>query len=95
MAQYARTYAGCQILRENSLKKYGADVDDSVNYQVYNNFGADKRTNKAVQDTKGQILCQNGEPISLVFSYISRQFAYRWNLEAGAGQQLIKSQNVV
>ena len=35
----ARTYAVCQI-QENSLEKYGADVDDSVNYQVYNNFGA-------------------------------------------------------
>ena len=34
----ARTYAVCQI-QENSLEKYGADVDDSVNYQVYNNFG--------------------------------------------------------
>ena len=62
----ARTYAVCQI-QENSLEKYGADVDDSVNYQVYNNFGADKRTNKAVQDTKGQILCQNGEPITAYY----------------------------
>lgn len=62
----ARTYAVCQI-QENSLEKYGVDVDDSVNYQVYNNFGADKRTNKAVQDTKGQILCQNGEPITAYY----------------------------
>lgn len=38
-----------------------------MNYQVYNNFGADKRTNKAVQDTKGQILCQNGEPITAYY----------------------------
>ena len=38
--------------RKTVWKKYGADVDDSVNYRVYNNFGADKRTNKAVQDTK-------------------------------------------
>ena len=62
----ARTYAVCQI-QENSLEKYGADVDDSVNYQVYNNFRADKRTSKAVQDTKGQILCQNGEPITAYY----------------------------
>ena len=53
--------------RKTALEKYGADVDDSVNYQVYNNFPADKRTSKAVQDTKGQILCQNGEPITAYY----------------------------
>lgn len=58
----ARTYAVCQM-QEKGLEKYGADVDDSVNYQVYRNFSADKKTSKAVQDTKGQIICQNGEPI--------------------------------
>ena len=56
----ARTYAVCQI-QENSLEKYGADVDDSVNYQVYNNFGADKRTNKGSAEKDGRVHADNGQ----------------------------------
>lgn len=63
----ARTYAVCQM-EENSLQEeYGADVDDSVNYQVYGNFAADEKTNRAVEKTKGQILCQNGKPITAYY----------------------------
>ena len=63
----ARTYAICQMKEKNLEQEYGADVDDSVNYQVYGNFGADEKTNKAVERTKGQIMCQNGEPITAYY----------------------------
>lgn len=69
----ARTYAWKQI-QEKTLEKYGADVDDSVNYQVYNNIEKQEASSKAVQDTKGKVLCQNGEPIE----------AYYFSTSAGA-----------
>lgn len=58
----ARTYALRQI-RDHSLDAYGADVDDSVSYQVYGNLAPQESTSEAVRETEGEILCQNGEPI--------------------------------
>ena len=58
----ARTYAWKQ-LKEKKLETYGADVDDSVNFQVYNNIGLEESTTQAVEETKGRILSQNGKPI--------------------------------
>lgn len=62
----ARTYAVCQM-EEGTLEEYGADVDDSVNYQVYGNCSASDRSSQAVKDTKGQILCQNGKPVTAYY----------------------------
>lgn len=62
----ARTYAWKQ-LETGSLSEYGADVDDSVNYQVYNNTGREESTSRAVQETEGRILCQNGKPIEAYY----------------------------
>ena len=47
--------------------EYGADVDDSVNYQVYQNVAPQKSTTRAVEETKGRILCQNGQPIEAYY----------------------------
>ena len=58
----ARTYAICQI-EEKGLEEYGADVDDSVNYQVYGNLQVDEKTSRAVRLTKGVIMCQNKKPV--------------------------------
>lgn len=62
----ARTYAYRQ-LQENRLAEYGADVDDSVSFQVYNNQKATERTNQAVEDTKGMIMTYQNEPIEAYF----------------------------
>lgn len=63
----ARTYAVCQI-EEGSLKKeYGADVDDSVNFQVYGNIAPTAKTSQAVRETSGQIMCQDGKPITAYY----------------------------
>lgn len=51
----ARSYAARHI-KNNRLKQYGAHVDDSVSYQVYNNTREDKRCNQAVDETKGKKL---------------------------------------
>lgn len=69
----ARTYAWKQM-QDNSLEEYGADVDDSVNYQVYRNIPPQQTTTEAVRETRGQILCQNGEPVE----------AYYFSTSAGA-----------
>lgn len=62
----ARTYAWKQI-KEKKLESYGADVDDSVNYQVYNNIGPEESTTQAVEETKGRILSQHGKPIEAYY----------------------------
>lgn len=51
----ARSYAARHI-KNNRLKEYGAHVDDSVSYQVYNNTREDERCNQAVDETKGEKL---------------------------------------
>ena len=63
----ARTYAVCQMENSTLREEYDADVDDSVNYQVYGNFNSTARTNQAVQNTRGQILCQNGRPVTAYY----------------------------
>ncbi len=70
----ARTYARKQM-EEGSLEaEYGADVDDSVNYQVYGNFYPKEQSSQAVKETAGQVLRQNGELIN----------AYYFSTSAGA-----------
>ena len=54
----ARTYAQKKI-NENKNAYYGADLDDSVSYQVYNNRQASPETVKAVTETAGMILVEH------------------------------------
>lgn len=51
----ARTYAYRQI-KANAYSRYGAHVDDSTNYQVYNNTASSERTDAAVKETCGQMV---------------------------------------
>ena len=46
----ARTYAYRQI-QGNTYGAYGADVDDSTSFQVYNNTQTNERTDQAVDET--------------------------------------------
>lgn len=55
----ARTYAYRQI-RGNSYRQYGAHVDDSTKFQVYNNVNTDPNTDAAVNDTYGKLLLYQG-----------------------------------
>lgn len=70
----ARTYARKHMEEKGLEAEYGADVDDSVNYQVYANFLPKERSSRAVKETAGQVLRQNGELIS----------AYYFSTSAGA-----------
>lgn len=62
----ARTYAWKQI-QESRLANYDADVDDSVSFQVYGNVLPQDSTTQAVEETTGQIICQNGEAIDAYY----------------------------
>lgn len=62
----ARTYALRQI-SEQRLKDYHADVDDTINFQVYAHISPQESTTKAVKDTMGQIISYDGEPIEAYF----------------------------
>lgn len=62
----ARSYAYRQIT-ENKCREYGAHVDDSTNYQVYNNAGEKTDATKAVQATYGQVATYNDEVITAYY----------------------------
>lgn len=62
----ARTYAMKQLSGSRGADK-GADMDDSVSYQVYNNIGRDKRTDRAVKETEGQVLMRDGNLIDALY----------------------------
>ena len=62
----ARTYAYMQI-QSNTYQEYGAHVDDSTNFQVYNNMGTDARTTAAVEETYGRMLLYEGRPITTYY----------------------------
>lgn len=51
----ARSYAYRHLLA-NSLNQYGAHVDDSVAYQVYNNIAENEDSILAVKDTYGEVI---------------------------------------
>lgn len=62
----ARTYAFVQS-RSNSYSEYGAQIDDSTQFQVYNNVDPDEKTDQAVQETYGKMLYYNGNPITAYY----------------------------
>ena len=62
----ARTYAYMQ-LQSNTYSQYGAHVDDSTNFQVYNNTENSIQASEAVQDTYGKMLLYDGKPITAYY----------------------------
>ena len=62
----ARSYAYNQYFA-NKYHSYGANVDDSVLCQVYNNVAPNETSKKATKETEGICLTYNGEVISANF----------------------------
>ena len=54
-------------LEHAGLPALGAHVDDSVNYQVYNNIMEKKSSTDAVRQTGGELLLQDGKPITAYY----------------------------
>lgn len=62
----ARSYAMLQI-RQGRMKQYGADVDDTTAFQVYHIQGTSEAAKQAVEETAGQYLSYQGEPIEAFY----------------------------
>ncbi|MBE5988619.1 stage II sporulation protein D [Lacrimispora xylanisolvens] len=62
----ARTYAYRQI-QSNTYSKYGAHVDDSTRFQVYNNLPTAVKTEDAVRETYGKLLFYGDTPIEAFY----------------------------
>jgi len=62
----ARTYAYNNMLSPG-LAQYGAHVDDSTSFQVYQNISPTLNTTNAVKETKGQILSYHDTPVSTYY----------------------------
>lgn len=63
----ARTYAFARQQAGDFWNQFGADVDDSVSEQVYNQTRTHPITNAAVEATRNQILTFQGTPIQSFF----------------------------
>lgn len=76
----ARTYA-YRAIGSDRYREWKADVDDSVNCQVYNRNGENDKTTGAVNDTEGIILKEeNGSPAAVY--YFSSSCGHTCGLEA-------------
>lgn len=62
----ARSYAYNQLLT-NQYSEYGAHVDDSTSFQVYNNVEENESSIAAVKDTYGKVLDYDGEVITAYY----------------------------
>lgn len=62
----ARTYAYRQLLN-NAYSKYGAHVDDSVSFQVYNNVSEQPDSTQAVRETYGEVLEMNDKVVTTYY----------------------------
>lgn len=62
----ARSYAFKHLLA-NSLSQYGAHVDDSVAFQVYNNISENEDSILAVKDTYGKVIEYQNEVITAYY----------------------------
>ncbi len=62
----ARTYA-YRYLIHPGMPQIGAHVDDSVNYQVYNNIAENLNSTRAVKETTGTLLYYGDEAVSTYY----------------------------
>ena len=62
----ARSYAYNQLFA-NGYSEYGAHVDDSISYQVYNNIPENENSILAVKDTYGKVIKYNDAVITAYY----------------------------
>lgn len=89
----ARSYAYIQLLRAD-LAAYGAHINDSTSYQVYNKVAATDASRQAVFETMGQMLLYKGNPVEAY--YFSTSMGYTdtaeiWNIEDESSYGYLKS----
>lgn len=62
----ARTFAYSQMYNQ-SYAAYGANIDDSTDFQAYHNTGRYPESDAAVDETAGEIITCNGSPITCYY----------------------------
>lgn len=62
----ARTYAYAE-LKNDTYAAYGANVDDTTAFQVYNTAPGTEYTDAAVKDTAGKVLAYENRPVSCYY----------------------------
>lgn len=80
----ARTYAYDKMLH-SGLQSYGAHVDDSAAFQVYNNIKENENTTLAIRETKDMILTKDGKPAEVY--YYSTSCGFGTDIDAWHGSQ--------
>lgn len=86
----ARTYAYSHMKKSN-MQKYGAHVDDSASFQVYNNMNENQATTMACRQTAGQIVCYQGKPATTYF--YSTSCGYGTDMIAWSCQDSIREED--
>lgn len=89
----ARSYAYIQLLHAD-LATYGAHINDSTSYQVYNKVAATEASRRAVSETAGQMLLYKDSPVEAY--YFSTSMGYTdtaavWNVDDMASYGYLKS----
>ncbi len=82
----ARTYA-YRYLLSSGLAAFGAHVDDSVEYQVYNNIVENINTTKAVKETTGKMLYYGDTPAGTYYYSTSCGFGTTADVWKGGGSE--------
>lgn len=93
----ARTYAYRHMLHAG-LAQYGAHVDDSTGYQVYNNIAEQEAATTAVKETFGQVLfAEDGSPAETYYYSTSCGIGSDedvWNTEPGGSPTYLSPQPI-
>lgn len=93
----ARSYAYIQLLRAD-LAEYGAHINDSTSYQVYNKVPATDASKTAVSETAGEVLTYGGSTVEAY--YFSTSMGYTdtaaiWNVEDESAYGYLKKASLL
>lgn len=80
----ARTFAYSQM-KNARYAAYGANLDNTSSYQVYNTAGTKEITDQAARDTYGEVLTQDGELVTCY--YYSTSPGYTTGLDVWASDE--------
>lgn len=93
----ARSYACIHLIR-GDYAAFGAHVDDSTNYQVYNKQSEDENTTLAVDDTIGEVVKYQGEVAETYFFSTSCGYTADmgvWDVEPTEANSYLQSISLV
>lgn len=85
----ARTFAYSQMNGQKYIR-YGANLDDSTSYQVYNATGTTKRADEAVKQTKGKVITCNGRLVNCYYFSTSSGMTEDMEIWSGDNPSYIK-----